>query len=82
MYFKENFVKKLESSTNNLAIINANIHDQEEHLLTSAFQVVPFPPCQQVSAFQIPLSPSKMLTYFMDGPLSCSSLLVLLIFID
>ena len=28
----------------------------------------PPPPCQQTSAFQIPLPPSKMLTYFMDGP--------------
>ena len=45
------------------------IPDFEECMLTSAFQIAPLPPCQQLSAFQIPLPPSKMLTYFMDGPL-------------
>ena len=29
----------------------------------------PSPSCQQLSAFSEPLPPSKMLTYFMDGPL-------------
>ena len=53
---------------NNLMIFSTNFYDYEEYLLTSAFQIAPLPPCQQVSAFQIPLPPSKMLTYFMDGP--------------
>ena len=58
MYFKENFVKKLKSSTNNLAIINANFHDQEEHLLTSAFQVPPLPHVSKCQHFCYP-SPSQ-----------------------
>ena len=49
---------------------NANSHDFEECTLTSAFWIAPLPSCQQLSAFQVPLPPSKMLTYFMDGPYS------------
>ena len=62
------FENVLGEFSNNLVIFNANFHEYKEYLLTSASLIAPLPPCQQVSAFQIPLPPSKMLTYFMDGP--------------
>ena len=56
----------------NLKIWNLNLKFFElfaENIADVSIPESPPPPCQQVSAFMIPLPPSKMLTYFMDGPL-------------
>ena len=64
---------RLFSETIILDFMIANFHNFEDYIPTSAFQIAFSRPCQQMSEFQIPVPPSKMLWYFTDGPLSKSS---------
>ena len=45
------------------------VPDFEECMLTSAFQIAPLPPMSATVSISDTPPPSKMLTYFMDGPL-------------
>ena len=70
MYLLENFAKNWNLVLNNLVIINANFHDQEDYLLMSAFQVNSLPPMSASVSISNTPAPSKNADVLYGQPLN------------